>query len=287
LGLFGVGLAAVGMLSVTGLVVALDTFGPVTDNAGGLAQMCGMPENVRRVTDALDAVGNTTKATTKGYAIGSAGLAALVMFADFVDHANSTAPTPLAFSVQNPALLAGMLIGAAAVFVFGALAMMAVGHAAREVIEEVRRQFREKPGIMDGSERPDYAHCVSIVTAKALREMIVPTLLAVGLPVVVGFTLGPEALGGLLIAVIVSGLVTALFMANAGGAWDNAKKHIEEGAHGGKGSEAHKAAVVGDTLGDPLKDTAGPAINPFIKAMTTVALLIAALTAQYHWIHLG
>jgi K(+)-stimulated pyrophosphate-energized sodium pump len=287
LGLFGVGLAAVGMLSVTGIVVALDTFGPVTDNAGGLAQMAGMSAEVRRVTDALDAVGNTTKATTKGYAIGSAGLASLVLFADFVDHANSVSETPLAFSVQNPALLAGMLVGAAAVFVFGAQAMIAVGHAAREVIEEVRRQFREKPGIMAGTEKPDYAHCVDIVTRRALREMILPTLMAVCLPLGIGFTLGAEALGGLLIGVIVSGLVTALFMANAGGAWDNAKKHIEDGAHGGKGSEAHKAAVVGDTLGDPLKDTAGPAINPFIKAITTIAVLIAALVARYHWLNLS
>jgi K(+)-stimulated pyrophosphate-energized sodium pump len=285
-GLFGVGLAAVGMLSVTGLVVALDTFGPVTDNAGGIAEMGNMPPEVRKVTDALDAVGNTTKATTKGYAIGSAGLASLVLFADYVDHANAAAPAPLEFSLQSPAVLAGLLVGAAAVFVFGALAMRAVGHAAGEVIEEVRRQFREKPGIMGGTEKPDYAHCVRIVTTRALKEMIVPAALAVVLPVGVGFTLGGEALGGLLIGVIVSGLVMALFMANAGGAWDNAKKYIEEGAHGGKGSEAHMAAVVGDTLGDPLKDTAGPAINPFIKAITTIAVLIAGLVAQHHWMNL-
>jgi len=280
-GLFGVGLAAVGMLSVTGLVVALDTFGPVTDNAGGIAQMSDMPAEVRLVTDELDAVGNTTKATTKGYAIGSAGLASLVLFADYVDHANAAVDTPFAFSLQSPAVLSGLLIGAAAVFVFGALAMRAVGHAAGEVIEEVRRQFREKPGIMLGTDKPDYAHCVRIVTKRALREMIVPAAMAVALPVGIGFLLGADALGGLLIGVIVSGLVMALFMANAGGAWDNAKKYIEEGAHGGKGSEAHKAAVVGDTLGDPLKDTAGPAINPFIKAITTIAVLIAGLVAQH------
>ena len=285
-GLFGVGLAAVGMLSVTGLVVALDTFGPVTDNAGGIAEMGKMPAEVRTVTDALDAVGNTTKATTKGYAIGSAGLASLVLFADYVDHANSASPAPLDFSLQNPSVIAGLLIGAAAVFMFGALSMRAVGHAAGEVVEEVRRQFREKPGIMKGTEKPDYAHCVRIVTKRALREMIAPAAMAVALPIGVGFTLGSEALGGLLIGVIVSGLAMALFMANAGGAWDNAKKYIEEGAHGGKGSIAHMAAVGGDTLGDPLKDTAGPAINPFIKAITTIAVLIAGLVAQYHWINL-
>ena len=285
-GLFGVGLAAVGMLSVTGLVVALDTFGPVTDNAGGIAEMGKMPGEVRQVTDALDAVGNTTKATTKGYAIGSAGLASLVLFADYADHVNRASDVPLTFSLQSPAVLSGLLVGAAAVFVFGALAMRAVGHAAGEVIEEVRRQFREKPGIMKGTDKPDYAGCVRIVTTRALREMIVPAAMAVALPIGVGFILGGDALGGLLIGVIVSGLVMALFMANAGGAWDNAKKYIEEGAHGGKGSDAHKAAVVGDTLGDPLKDTAGPAINPFIKAITTIAVLIAGLVAQYHWLNL-
>jgi K(+)-stimulated pyrophosphate-energized sodium pump len=285
-GLFGVGLAAVGMLSVTGLVVALDTFGPVTDNAGGIAQMSDMPAEVRTVTDELDAVGNTTKATTKGYAIGSAGLASLVLFADYVDHANAAVETPFTFSLQSPAVLSGLLIGAAAVFVFGALAMRAVGHAAGEVIEEVRRQFREKPGIMLGTDKPDYAHCVRIVTTRALREMVVPATMAVALPLGIGFLLGADALGGLLIGVIVSGLVMALFMANAGGAWDNAKKYIEEGAHGGKGSEAHKAAVVGDTLGDPLKDTAGPAINPFIKAITTIAVLVAGLVAQHSWLNL-
>ncbi len=286
LGLYGIGVAAVGMLSVTGLVVALDTFGPVTDNAGGIAEMSGMPKEVRQVTDTLDAVGNTTKATTKGYAIGSAGLAGLVLFGDYVGHVNASLATPMVFSIQNPGVLAGMFLGAAAIFVFGALAMVAVGHAAQEIIHEVRRQFRERRGIMAGTERPDYAHCVSIVTRRALREMVMPTCIAIGAPVVIGLLLGPEALGGLLIGAIVSGLVMALFMANAGGAWDNAKKYIEDGAHGGKGSDAHKAAVVGDTLGDPLKDTAGPAINPFIKAMTTISVIIASLITHYAWLHL-
>ncbi len=283
-GIYGIGVAAVGMLSVTGTIVAIDTFGPITDNAGGIAEMSGMPKDVRTVTDALDAVGNTTKATTKGYAIGSAALAALVLFRDYVGHANASLDTPLQFSLENPGVLAGMLIGAASVFMFAALSMTAVGRAAQEVITEVRRQFREHPGIMEGTEKPDYGLCVRIVTNRALREMTLPTCIAIGAPLITGFLLGPEALGGLLIGVIVSGLVMALFMANAGGAWDNAKKFIEEGAHGGKGSEAHKSAIVGDTLGDPLKDTAGPAINPFIKAMNTIAVIFAELIVHYHWL---
>jgi K(+)-stimulated pyrophosphate-energized sodium pump len=266
------------------MIVTIDTYGPVTDNAGGIAEMSGLPKEVRHVTDALDAVGNTTKATTKGYAIGSAALAALVLFADYVEHANAGLATPLNFSVDNPAVLAGMLVGAAAVFLFGALAMLAVGKAAQDVVNEVRRQFRENPGIMKGTSKPDYAQCVHIVTKRALKEMAAPALIAVGAPLLVGFILGPEALGGLLIGVIVAGLVTALFMANSGGAWDNAKKYIEDGVHGGKGSDAHKAAVVGDTVGDPLKDTAGPAINPLIKAINTISVIFASLVVQFSWL---
>ena len=288
-GLYGVAIAGMGMLSVAGFVVALDTYGPITDNAGGVAEMSDLPKEVRTVTDALDAVGNTTKATTKGYAIGSAALAALVLFADFVDHANAAGlehygaarwGNGLDFSIANPFVLSGLLIGAAVVMLFGAFAMRAVGRAAHSVVEEVRRQFKDGE-IMAGRRKPDYAACVKIVTNAALKEMVVPGFLAVAAPLAVGFLLGPLALGGLLIGVIVAGLAMALFMSNAGGAWDNGKKAFESGIHGGKGSEAHKAAVVGDTVGDPFKDTAGPAFNPLIKAITTIAVIFASLIVAF------
>jgi K(+)-stimulated pyrophosphate-energized sodium pump len=276
-------MAGVGMLSVAGMVVALDTYGPITDNAGGVAEMSELPPDVRKVTDALDAVGNTTKATTKGYAIGSAALAALVLFADFVDHANGArAPgtAPLSFDISSPYVLSGLLLGGAVVFLFASFAMGAVGRAANAVVLEVRRQFADGE-IMAGKRKPDYAQCVQIVTKSALREMIVPGSLAVVGPLVVGFVLGPLALGGMIMGTIVGGFALALLMANAGGAWDNAKKAFETGVHGGKGSFAHKAAVVGDTVGDPFKDTAGPAVNPLIKAMTTISVIFAALVVAH------